>query len=411
MRDTSAGADPKSFEHYGHTVGGPLVCGMVDWLASRLRAERPDRVLFLARDGQILREVWEKRAPSDLHEVPHDYLLVSRRALRVATFDAADASTRAAVSAGFDGLTAHSFLARLGLSSEMIAHGLAQAGGVPADTLLSHTRPGEAEALLAAVEDDLTERAGCELRALQAYVDGVIPESDRRIAVVDVGWHGSMRKGLHDVLTSMGRACVLDGYYVGLYEVPVENRLASGAHEGFLVTGDHPADRARELPLLINLVEILLGSPDPGLLCFGTDGEGNAVPVYAAPEAAAAQTTRIRRGILRFADEQTAPIPPAEAYAPLKRVGLRPTARDAKRLGAFTLSPGFGDSPPLRLVHRRGFFRRHFHWPTLYQDCKTSLWRPGQWALLNPFEKWILRIIHPEGTKRIVDALRGSAED
>ena len=64
--------------------------GMVDWMVGQMRKDPPEKIFFLARDGQIVQEVWQRRVPSDLSGISTHYLLASRRALCMAAIRSLD---------------------------------------------------------------------------------------------------------------------------------------------------------------------------------------------------------------------------------------------------------------------------------------------------------------------------------
>src|SRR5690606_37293147 len=70
-------------EEVGYAVAGPMLVSFVQWLIARARERQVDRLYFLAREGQLIAETYDRfaRAQADLPE--GRYLVVSRRAVNV----------------------------------------------------------------------------------------------------------------------------------------------------------------------------------------------------------------------------------------------------------------------------------------------------------------------------------------
>ncbi|MEE3101875.1 MAG: HAD family hydrolase, partial [Pseudomonadota bacterium] len=72
-------------ETLGYAVLGPMFFGLANWLRRRARADGVSDLLFLSRDGDIVRRCYDVLAALDPEAPPSSYLLASRRALGVAT--------------------------------------------------------------------------------------------------------------------------------------------------------------------------------------------------------------------------------------------------------------------------------------------------------------------------------------
>jgi hypothetical protein len=413
QRGASDAGDPFPFEDYGFRVGGPLVSGMVDWMVGQMRTDPPEKIFFLARDGQIVQEVWQRRVPSDLSGIPTHYLLASRRALCMAAIRSLDTPALDFLTKTPFGLTPPGLLKRVGLQKDA-----ADPCENPSlrpwryETLPPAER-SVADAFLRRYEKPLLARADEERTAYCAYLREILVDRPARIAVVDIGWHGSLQTALGNLLKTEPCAPThLDGYYLGLFrEAAAERPGIPGERLGFLLQNGTPDGRQSELQRFVEILEIFFASPEPTLLHFRCDETGSARPVFAPSEHSPAQSRAIRAiraGILRFAETRRAPVSAREAFAGARRLGLSPTREEASAFGRFLLPRGFGESAPLRALAATGHPAANLlFWSRFVSRFKTALWRTGFWAQLGTPERYVLSILSPQGSRALRSAQGG----
>ena len=121
---------------YDHV--GVLYVGFVDWLRRRLLADGIERAFFIARDGWIIHQVYERmRAAAGGPEGA--YLYGSQRALNIPAITGLDGKALDFLTSGSSRMTVAQFLGRLGLSADEHRAAIADAGFDGADQQL---RPG-----------------------------------------------------------------------------------------------------------------------------------------------------------------------------------------------------------------------------------------------------------------------------
>ncbi|MCC5840357.1 MAG: hypothetical protein JJT96_09540 [Opitutales bacterium] len=345
--DEQGGGFP--FEQYGFAIGGPLVSGMVDWMAQKMRTTPPQKILFLARDGQVVQEVWRRRVPADLAGIPTQYVLASRRALRMAAMRSLDAVALDFLTAMPFGLTPSDLLERVGIRPKAEKNAPASAHPWRCERLPPDKR-AHAHAYLQRFEEPLLRQAQEERLAYTTYLREALPENPNPIALVDIGWHGSLQTALSELLPETSTPRLLNGYYLGLFAAAKGAPSSAGSRHGFLLDQGAPTGREKEIRRFVEILELFFSSPDPSLLHFRLDEHGCAQPVFSEMEHRPAQLHalgQIRAGILRFAETHTSPVTAPHAYREARRLGLFPTTTEAAAFGEFRLPRGFGKSPPL----------------------------------------------------------------
>jgi len=226
----------------GFMVFGPLLYAFSHWILRRSAERGVDRLLFLARDGQIAMRGCEQLAGGFDNAPRFEYTLASRRALGLATCENL-ADVHELLARSFSPSTIGELVsARLGLDpgAEGVAAALGACGFDSADTKVRHGRAGDMErvhALAARLEDRILSEAEKERRLLVRHYTDALGDAQAP-AIVDIGHHGTMQQKLVKLL---GRP--FGGFYFATYSDIDRNVALPNWHESFFVDrGDPKAD-------------------------------------------------------------------------------------------------------------------------------------------------------------------------
>ena len=243
FRRGAPGFSQGSAETLGYAVLGPMFFGLANWLRRRARADEVPDLLFLSRDGDIIKRCYDVIATLDPGAPASRYMLASRRALGVATLRRPeDLSPR--LEANFAPMTLAALLRnRFGVAPEtMPGHALAAHGLELGDMVAWKEDRGRLAAFLAepAVAAAILDHAADEREDLLAYYAecGIGAAQAARGAVVDIGHRGTLQKGLRDLLGAPG----LRGYYFATFEGIRANipDAEAGAAAGYLLDRQDP---------------------------------------------------------------------------------------------------------------------------------------------------------------------------
>ena len=371
--------------HLGHTTFGPLVTGFAQWLRQRFREDRIDRAYFLLRDGEIFHRVFETLYPPAPDVPACRRLAASRRGYVFPLLGAAPTFVRPNLTVCSGPRPVGEFLRRLdvpveGLAEEFAACGFGSVevpvdGRIERDRLLAlFDRPRVRAALGAA--------AGAERECLVGYLrqHGVL--AGGRVALVDLGWHGTIHKTVQVLATEPGGP-ELTGYYLAMFpafRARVPTRVRARAYLG----GPDETPRVRAVNAAQHLLEIVCSSTTGSLRRFARSG-GDFVPVLqpnpAGPEQLEA-LTEIHAGIVAFAREHRdvpGPVrgdelPAVVAAAEFLRLATAPTKEEAVRLGGLVHGDDYG-TDAVRYAAR---FRPGSATPeALWDDYEQAYWKPG----------------------------------
>lgn len=316
---------------YGYTVGGLLAVGYCNYI--HRHTEGMDKVLFLARDGELLFEIYQKLYPG----APCEYVYWSRRASLKLVCDRYrnDYFIRFV----YDNLKKGRTLARLleemelrVLLEEVVSH----SGISPQEEITSRNADLLVEALISLWEK-VQKVYAPQREGARRYWQKVL-QGCRRACAVDIGWVGSGAIYLRELVMEEWKIpCEITGLLAGTASAYVPG---SEGNQGMFQTGVLDAylfSQERDRALWCEhdpgkrhnvYLEMLFTSTAPSLREFDIKGEDGFVLDFCEPEPTDSQVIReLRQGVLAFAEEyrrrfsqfpELLRISGADAYAPFR---------------------------------------------------------------------------------------------
>ena len=249
--------------------------------------------------------------------------------------------------------------------------------------------------LLKSLEPDILAVARRERALLEKYLAQEGCLDAETLALVDVGWQGTLQKALSETLSKAGarmhaRTPRLCGYYFGTSPKITQIGPHAGTAEGWFVNAGEPAQRYHVTQTQWAILELLFTAPHGSVLGYaerdgvveavlqsGDDGE---LPLY--EQAAAA----IQEAALDFVDRYVAafgglkPLPiAAEAAAPrLERLVFSPTLAQAAAVGDLFHVDGFGATRTGQHIAKPPNLLHALRSPTTaVKGFKQASWRRG----------------------------------
>lgn len=231
---------------YGLEVLGPIYSTFILGLIERVRRDRPQKVFFLARDGELFMRMYEEAGRSLGEDLPPAcYAYASRRVVACA-----------AVAGGLDHGKAvvglynpkqrglESILKTYGLDPDAFAELARQHGFTDiAERLDDWDDPRLLDFLGNPQVQERIRPAGAEARALlHDYFAGLGFFDLQRVALVDIGWNATIQRFLEQAFAGEGAYPQVDGYYFAFLNGIYRTSLAHGSVEGLIL------DKRREEP-------------------------------------------------------------------------------------------------------------------------------------------------------------------
>lgn len=203
------------YERIGCVVFGPILYGFTQWLIAKLREDGINNVYFLSRDGYMLMRAFEE---FELPDIKIQYLYCSRRSYLVPLmwkhpeFD----DVTQTLFLGKGNMTVRGLMLRFGLDPDKYIE-RAESFSLEMDKIYSQGSIYTSNAVrrfYESIKQDVIENSKNEYRALVTYIKTLSLSS--KIAVVDIGWHGSMQYALEELIREENLNTAVKGYYVGI---------------------------------------------------------------------------------------------------------------------------------------------------------------------------------------------------
>jgi predicted HAD superfamily hydrolase len=338
----------------GYERAGMLLLGFTLWLSEQLKQDGIETIIFLARDGHIMKRCFDLVQEWKGEPIQSIYLYGSRRALVFPALLTMDDDDLTFLASGVRE-TVRNYLGRCGLDPEAFEMAVRTSGLPSLDYRIESGDDWLAvRKLFQTIARDVLRAASAESRHVLTYFDQLGIPSTGHVAIVDIGWLGSMQHGLEKLFRLSGRSCSVSGYYVGVHDGAC-HRVKSGQRmKGYLTTLGQPDELNKWILECVELIEFLFLAPHGSCLGFDDIG-GEIVPRLEDSQFDAdntAKALKVQEGVLAFLEEARPLIEryphlvvdSRGAFFPYAEVIMNPTRVEAETLGNLTHVQNFGKS-------------------------------------------------------------------
>lgn len=376
--------DKEFWENFGYTSAGPLYAGFTEWLFEQVARHRLEKVFFLARDGFVLKRLFEKYRPAALADVQTHYLYASRRAMKIATLDVLDERTLEFLTQSFAINRVGAYLQRIGLDPAIYDRDIRQAGFADAQQYVQNGVDfGRLEGLLRSLWGPIQEIARAEREVLRDYLRSFGLGENRPVGLVDIGWQGSQQRAIRELLHGDGGASA-HGFYLGTFWFASHLYGARLPNDAYLFNRGQPREFEELILNCVEIIELMFSAPEGSLVRIERGPGGEFVPIK---QAASADDTlrnqfveRLQAGATEFVEDYFSlkrefpglSIDPALALNQIGRVLRRPSPLEARHLGDIAHTKDFGESTP-------GSIAPASQLTDLLQRRRVIRWREGTW--------------------------------
>lgn len=206
------------YYRFGYETFGVLLFGFCKWLVEEAEKQGVEQVLFIARDGYILKCAYDAMGLS--LRIPSYYLEVSRRSMRVPTSFSVPQDYKDAIKliSATKRISIGQILDSWGVRGEDCAEELKLAG-ITSDEVFWKADLENNEDLInlyGLLQEKLIANGQAEKRALEKYLEQF--NLEKKTALVDIGYGGTIQKELTKALLGQGKTPSLFGYYIVLDE-------------------------------------------------------------------------------------------------------------------------------------------------------------------------------------------------
>lgn len=207
------------FEKFGYECFGIMIYSFSRWLMSELEKENISKVYFLARDGKIMKTIFDILNPDS--KIETYYMMASRRSIIVPSLwkckNIYDVFSKIHIP---EKITFKDLSKRLGLD-DIDLNMIIDKYNIDLNKLCNFNDIKENTNLLRDLFPKIVENSRNEYEALKVYLKDI--KFDNKVAIVDIGWFGNMQNALKDVSDAD-----ITGYYLGLRPGRKQNINAKG---------------------------------------------------------------------------------------------------------------------------------------------------------------------------------------
>jgi predicted HAD superfamily hydrolase len=395
QRERRLSVDDDFWSRIGYERAGLLYLGFVSWVREQALRRGCDRIWFLARDGFVLREVHQRLTRRLGDGPPASYVYASRRALNLPAMTSLGEAELDFLTGGYTPLRVCDFLARVGLDAREHERQIA-AAGLRADERTGSQERGRVRALFRSLEPELLAGARAEREVAIDYLREQGLFSSRKIAVVDLGWHGTLQRSLARLAAEAGAPTTFAGLYLGTFARA--RQVAQGLElDGYLCSFGAPARFDDAIQACCEIWEFLHAAPHGSVIRWHRTPRG-IEPVLAPDDASVeerAAVEALQRAALDYIDDalevlgdRAVSIAPETAAGPVEELVLHPTREQAVRFGDLRHGEGFGGVVELRALVPPPSWKARAGAPrVLRQEFDHAYWKQGYLGR-NPLARW-----------------------
>lgn len=293
---------------YGYIYGGLFVVGYCGFIHDYCQKNQIDKVLFLSRDGDILRQVYEKMYPKDQTE----YVYWSRKAATklMASSDRYDFFRRFLFHKVNQNVTIGQIFASM--ETEFLLEQLPSS--LNSGMVLTSSNVKEVKNFIQEHWEEVLSYYEKEHAAAKYYYEEIL-SGCAKAAAVDIGWAGSGAIALNHLVNSVWNlSCNITGILAGtntIHNVEMdasESYLQSGQLVSYLYSLSHNRDlmKKHDLNKDYNVYwELLLSSPTSQFVGFDWEDDARTKVKlrFGKKDANQKGICEVQEGILQFAED------------------------------------------------------------------------------------------------------------
>ena len=206
----------KTAYEFGNRYLGPFLTAFACWLEDNVQADKISRLFFLSRDGYMMKKAYEGIFP--YCNVECRYVYFSRKSLiRAAMYSCKDYKDFVELFNGRSRMSAQELLSYMNLSDDakeaiLRDHHLDLDKDINVAALSGND---EIRSIFEQYCDEIHQNAAIQFDLVEKYL--LQEHMSGRVAVVDIGWHGSMQLYLEKIVRMSDKiSAEISGYYVGI---------------------------------------------------------------------------------------------------------------------------------------------------------------------------------------------------
>jgi predicted HAD superfamily hydrolase len=387
--------------NFGYIYCGIIYLGFIRWLTNQLIEQKIEKAFFLARDGYMMHKVYHLMNQNKVVP-PSEYMYASRRAINIPTIsDNIDDSSLKLLCNIFPNLSVEDYLGRIHIDSNQHINKIKDAGFTDkTDKIISASDKDKLAILFNLLTKEICEISAHERTNLINYLRQIHFIREGKIAIVDIGWQGTMQNSLDKLSDLLDTKMDIQGYYLGTFDTAKRYVSKGLPMSGYLCNLSLPQKNHEVIMSCVHMFEFIFSAPHGSVIKFQAT-EDRVAPVFENNIFSHKKTkiiTEFQAGALDFINDfietekdcWEMDISPESSINPISRLLHNPTYQEAVQFGNLTHSEYVGDRNYERHLAKMSSLRNAFSCPSTFkQHYYSSLWKVG-------FRKRYLGFILPE---------------
>ena len=367
----------------GYMAFGPLLFGYTKWLIEEAIRKGVEELFFLARDGKIMKKAYDLLSKSYPDAPTSKYLLCSRRSVNVSKISSFS-DIKDLLEVDVSKSTLGDFLFnRFGISVSSISEDILDKHSLTVSTKIDNSSKNTLLPFFEDISSLIFYNSKMERDLYTKYLDDMGFLSDRKKAIVDIGYAGTMQQSLSQ-LTGMK----IDGYYLITFRDAIKRVRNNGMDtHAFLASYIDRHDTYHPFCRFVPLYETFFSSTDSSFSNF-VDVNGELEPVYVdslpCESRRVAVVEDIHSSALEFIKEFIShfdgyidrfDFEPNKSLRYLNHYFSTPNIHDTKILEEVMFEDGYGGQKVKVILHRnhKDNHNKHVVWQKGLQVQRESL--------------------------------------
>lgn len=200
----------------GKNTFGAITIAFFDWIVKRAKADKIDVVYFISREGYILNQLFQKYIETfPENQINFRYLPASRRAYNIASIKNLDKEDINYLTGLTYSITIRDFLLKIGLNPEDFKDTVLDYNFTSLDHLIDlQDDLKNLKKLVKDIKSQILDNIEEERNLLVEFLKQESVLKQNKIAVVDIGWHGSIQNSIAQLFSMQGINSKVYGYYI-----------------------------------------------------------------------------------------------------------------------------------------------------------------------------------------------------
>ena len=354
------------FENLGFSVLGPILYDFSLWLGEKTK--NMDTLLFLSRDGYIMKKAYEK-----LKNKVSSYVYVSRLSLTTATIwmhpEFEDIKEIMVFPHNF---TLYDFVKKVGLEPQKIQFELFQLDDKQEYDENDFWNDLKIKNFYNSIKCEVIENSKNQYKWLFDYMEPFL--KGKVIGIVDIGWKATMQSKFSELLKAnpVYKDCSVHGFYLG-----VEKQTDDV--DGFLYKSNQQTTFKTAIDAGYGVIETLFLAREGTVVKYSQEG-----PVQAEYEVKTEEEIRnlqdIHNGALEFIEKMKSfdlkddiLMNPQDVFCYFENLVYKPKKKDLRELGKI----GFKDLNDAALINEKGLLKYMVSPKLFRKDYHNAPWKIG----------------------------------